>query len=697
MAPINPGLTTAPLVSDWIAAQADGTLSIRSGRSELGQGVLAAFARIAAVELDLPLDRLVICPPDTAAAPNEGFTAGSLSMTQGGKAIRMATSALRTLCLAEAARRLGCAADELAVTAGEILKGGAPTGLSLVALAGETDLRQPVTDHAAPRAAGAHAEVSDHRDLTAQLVGAPFLHDLRMEGMLVGRVLHPPSPQASLAEPLDTEALRARPGVVEVVVNGRFIGLIAESEAAAIKVANWAADRLSWTAQEPPETNVERLFAQSNAPVERLSEDGESLPQGPAQVDLTSRRGFLTHGSIGPSAAIALWSQDALEVWSHTQGVFPLRAAIASVVGLPEDAVRVRHVAGAGCYGHNGADDAALDAALLARAVPGRPVRVLWSRRDEFTVAPLGASMATQARIWTGDDGRMTAMQVSVTSPPHAMRPTSFGAPCLYSAQLLDPPIAMPEPQDLPAERGGGAARNARPLYDLPSVAVDRKLVTGLPWRTSSLRALGAHVNVYAIETALEAAAIAAGADSFAYRRAHLTDPRAIATLDRLEEMSADLRGGGEDQDWGIGLARYKGTAAWAAVLARVTLDDEVRVSDVRVAVDMGEIISRDGAINQIEGGVLQSLSWTLKEKIDLDGARVGTASWADYPILRFSEVPEVTVSLIERPGDMALGCAEAVQGPTAAAVGNAVQRLTGCHIPDLPMRRESLIAALSA
>lgn len=694
-----PGLVSAPCIADWITPQSDGTLALRSGRAELGQGVLAAFIRIAAVELDLPPERIVIFGPDTDAAPDEGFTAGSLSMTQGGMAIRLVCSALRTLCLAEAGRRLNRAPGDLTISGGTILGGGGPTGLDIVAVAAGIALDTPVLEHAAPGADAVRSplSVTDHRDLTDILTGAPFLHDLVPDGLLIGRVLHPRSATAPLAAPFDADGLRARPGVVDVVVDGRFIGLVADTETRAIAAAAWAQGRLSWHVPEPPETDVVRLLMSSDCATDRLVETGSALPQDPPGIDLTSRRDFLSHGSIGPSVAIAQWTDGRLDVWSHTQGVFPLRKALAQVFGLMPTQIRVRHVAGAGCYGHNGADDAALDAALLARQVPGRPVKVMWSREDDFRVAPLGAAMATRVRIWTGVDGRMKAMHVAVTSPPHSMRPASFGAPCLFSAQLLAAAIPMPEARDLPPERGGGAARNAQPIYAMPQVVVDRKLVTGLPWRTSSLRALGAHLNVYAIETAVEAAAMAAGADCFAYRHDHLDDDRARTVLRRLREMADPHIHRDEPQDWGIALARYKGSGAWAAVFAQIVLDEALTVSRICVAVDMGEVISPDGARNQIEGGVIQSLSWTLKERVALDGAAVGTATWADYPVLRFSEAPEVAVDIIDRPRETPLGCAEAVQGPTAAAVGNAVLRLTGCHMPHLPLRRESLLAALSA
>jgi CO/xanthine dehydrogenase Mo-binding subunit len=325
-------------------------------------------------------------------------------------------------------------------------------------------------------------------------------------------------------------------------------------------------------------------------------------------------------------------------------------------------------------------------------------VRLRWSRAAEFQTAPMGAAMSTRARVWLAE-GRIAAMAISVTSPPHATRPLMGGAPFLRSGALLSEPHPFrADPPDLPANRGGGAARNAVPIYAAPAL-VERKLVTGLPWRTSSLRGLGAHVNVMAIETAVEAALMEAEIDPFEGRLASLDDPRARAVLTRLREMSGAIMADadGETRGWGIALARYKNTAAWAAVMTEVVLENELRVPRVTVAVDMGEVVHPDGARNQIEGGIVQALSWTLKEAVTLDGPRVATAGWEDYPILRFSEVPEIETALIARPGDPPLGCAEAVAGPVSAAVANAVMRLTGVPVTALPLTRDAIIAAVSA
>jgi CO/xanthine dehydrogenase Mo-binding subunit len=687
MTPRNPGIEAAPLVSDWVAPAGE-RMQVCTGRAELGQGAQTALLQMAAWELGMPAELVDLDGPDTGASPDEGYTAGSLSIMQGGTALRAAASALRVLVLAEAARRLNADAASLSVEGGQLMKDGAETGLSFAALAAAVDRDVAVADHAAPR--GGHGPELERTDLRARMVGAPFVHDLAPEGCLAGRVLHPPT---LTARPAGIEGLGDRPGVVQVVRNGGFLGLLAETEAAAAAALDWAEARVSWQDDAPDAPSDP--FALIDAATGEADEirPGE-LPDRAAESELTVRRQFLSHGAMGPSAALALWKGEDLTVWTHGQGVYPLKRALAQVLGA--DRIRTVHVPGAGCYGHNGADDAALEAALLARAVPGRPVRLTWSRASEFRASPLGTAMTTRVRVWAGN-GRLEALDIAVTSPPHATRPGMNGAPWLRSGALLAEPHAYAVPADLPMARGGGATRNSVPLYAAPA-RVTRRLVLDLPWRTSALRALGAHLNVYGIETAVEAAFIEAGIDPFEGRRVSLSDDRAVEVLDRLEEMAGDIRGSATDErGWGIALARYKNTAAWAAVLAEVTLGDELRVPRVRVAVDTGEVINADGVRNQVEGGVIQALSWTLKEAVSLDGPRIATAGWEDYPILRFSEVPRIETALVDRPDLPPLGVAEALAGPTAAAVGNAVLRLIGVPVTQLPITRDAVIAAVAA
>jgi CO/xanthine dehydrogenase Mo-binding subunit len=324
---------------------------------------------------------------------------------------------------------------------------------------------------------------------------------------------------------------------------------------------------------------------------------------------------------------------------------------------------------------------------------------VVWSRADEFRCAPLGPGMATRARAVLGADGRIAAMEVVANSAPHGNRPGRNGAPNLRAAAYLETPFPVPRSADIQLAGGGGAERNAVPAYAIRNLRIAKRIVHEVPLRTSSLRALGGFANVYAIETLMDRMAHARGEDPTAFRLRHLDDPRARAVIEAVAADSAARRGAPrqEGAGWGLGFARYKNTAAWCAIMARIEVEEAIRITDVFAALDAGEVVNPDGAVNQTEGGIIQAASWTLKEALRFDGTIVATASWSEYPILTFSEVPAIAVRLIDRPEEPPLGCAEAAQGPTAAAIGNALRDAIGVHVDDLPLRRDAIIAALSA
>ncbi|WP_127904132.1 xanthine dehydrogenase family protein molybdopterin-binding subunit [Solirhodobacter olei] len=694
-------LAAAPLISDWISLSEPGCLDLRTGRVELGQGNLTALLQIAADELDLDPEQIRITGADTSLTPNEGFTSGSLSIAQGGMAIRLAASAARHLLLAEAATLLQCRPDELALARGTVEREGRAQPLTLWTLAETASFATPIVDWAAPKPPEARRVAGrplPRIDLAERLTGTPFVHDLAPEGLLHGRAIHPPRMAAGEVS-IDLEALRARPGVVAVLRDGAFLGLAAETEFAAVRAAQWAAARARWPAPGPAPSDPVVAIRESDEPLEVVHEAGDiALLSGLSSQCLTVTRPYLSHGSIGPSAALALWQDDVLEVWTHSQGVFPLRSALADVFGLAQEAISVHHRPGAGCYGHNGADDVALDAALIARAVPGRPVKVIWSRADEFQCAPLGPGMATTARAWLDTENRITGMEVTAASPPHGNRPGRNGAPNLRAAAYLAKPFPIPRSADVPLANGGGAERNAVPGYAIPNLRIAKRLVHGLPFRTSSLRSLGGFTNVLAIEALMDEIANDLGESPAVFRLRHLDDPRACAVIEAVVAAAGDpfAKPRPEGTGWGLGYARYKNSAAWCAVLLELEIEDEPRVTRVFAALDGGEIINPDGAINQTEGGILQAISWTLKEQVRFEADRVATASWLDYPILRFDEVPEISVRLIAHPFEPPLGCAEAAQGPTAAAVANALRDALGVRLNDLPLNRDAIIRALA-
>jgi CO/xanthine dehydrogenase Mo-binding subunit len=337
-----------------------------------------------------------------------------------------------------------------------------------------------------------------------------------------------------------------------------------------------------------------------------------------------------------------------------------------------------------------------MDAVLLARAVPGRAVRVQWTREDEMCWSPLGSAMLARLSAGLDAGGRVVTWRQDVWSNGFMGRPTMGGNPRLLALTHLAGGHPMPPAPDLQPANWMGASRNAVPGYDIPGMHVTRHRLLDMPIRTSSLRALGAHLNVFAIESFMDELAAAAGADPVRFRLAHLTDPRARKVLTQAADMAGwDTRGRRDGTGYGAGVARYSGVAGYCAVVAEVEADTDIRVRRLWLAVDVGRVINPDGVINQVEGGAVQSASWTLREQVRFDRDRITSAGWDSYPILRFTDTPEVMVRVMDAPGEAEVGAGEVAQGPVAGAIGNAVADAVGVRVRDLPLTRERVAQAI--
>jgi nicotinate dehydrogenase subunit B len=415
-------------------------------------------------------------------------------------------------------------------------------------------------------------------------------------------------------------------------------------------------------------------------------------------LEATYRRPYQMHAAIGPSCAVAQAQDGALTVWTHSQGVYPLRGALAEMVRLPPEKVRCIHMEGSGCYGHNAADDVAADAALIALALPGRPVRMQWMREQEHTFEPYGSAMVCTARAALDGSGAIGDWQYEVWSGPHSTRPGRAGN--LLPALYLQDAFTAPKPQPIPQPEGGGD-RNAIPLYSIPGMRVVHHFVPQLPLRVSALRSLGAYANVFAIESFMDELAAVAKADPVGFRLRHLADTRAQDVVRAAaERFGWNALKPATGRGRGFAFARYKNLGAYAALAMEVRVDREsgrVMVERVSCAVDSGDAVSPDGIRNQMEGGIVQSLSWTLYESVAYDAQRIRSRDWNGYPILRFQSLPRsIDVHVIERPGTPFLGTGEAAQGPTAAALANAIAHATGARIRDLPLTPQRIAAALA-
>jgi CO/xanthine dehydrogenase Mo-binding subunit len=694
-------LAANPKLSSWVRLIGEGRIAISPGKVEIGQGIVTALAQIAADELDVDIIRIEMIRASTATSPNEGVTSGSLSIQQSGRALRHACAEVRQRFLVAASERLGVDASLLEIDDGTI-SGPGNVRTSYWELAGDVSLDHDAnagatTKNFAKRAIAGHSV--QRVDIPDKVFARPrFIHDHALPGLVHGRVLRPHVSGAKLIA-LDEAAARAVSGLVAIVRDGGFAGVVADSEAAAETALKALRKGATWSAGEPlPDENDLAGFLKSQ-PVETYVIDTRMAATTGKPIRTLRRqytRPYIAHASIAPSCAMAQWAgDDRVHVWTHSQGVYLLRADLAIVLKLSAENIVVEHMEGAGCYGHNAADDVALDAVLLAKAAAGRPVRVQWSRHDEMAHAPFGAAMAIEVEADLDADNEIVGWRHAIWSNGHAARPGRAAQPALLAATEITNPYPRMISTNPPAANGGGGDRNSIPLYDLPAWTVTSHRLLTMPVRTSALRTLGGQGNVFAIESLLDEIAALRGEDPIAFRLRHLCDERAkdvIRAAARRAQWKPQKQSG---TGHGVGFARYKNTGAYCAAIAEIEGTDDIRVKRLTLAVDVGEAVNPDGVINQIEGGAIQATSWVLKERVRFDRMRITSTSWTDYPILTFSEVPAVDVEIVQRPEIEPAGAGEAAHGPVTAAIANAVYDCLGVRVRDLPITRDKIIAAM--
>ncbi len=702
-------LDTNRRLDRWLRINADGTVTVTPGKVEIGQGILTALVQMVAEELDISASRIRLVPASTALSPNEGITSGSRSIQEGGLALRHVAAEARDLLLARAAQQLGVTIEQLTVTDGVISarSGGSVTYWDL---ATPDLLAREASFDVVEKLPAEHVVVGtslERVDIPGKVTGQPsYIQDMTLPGMLHGRVSRPPGPRARL-QALDATAVEQMPGVVAVVRDGSFLGVVAEREEQAIRAERRLARSAQWSHGADLPNNDPRELLQLAAETEVISEKGDPATAGTRQLNAEYTKPYIAHASLAPSCAVAQWDggegdgevRSKVRVWSHSQGIFPLRGDMARALNLPEADIIITHAEGSGCYGHNAADDVTLDAALLARAVPGRPVRLQWMREDEFAWEPFGSAMIMRLNAALDAQGNIVNWGHELWSHAHSVRPVGSGGTGvnLLAAWHLEQPLPAAKPGNPPLP-GGGSHRNAIPLYTFPNQKITNHLIRQSPLRASALRSLGGHANAFAIECFIDELAEAAGADPVEFRLRHLKDARARAVIEKAAAMAQwqPREQGDGARGRGVAFSRYKNLAAYLAVIAEVSVAEEVRVTRIWAAVDVGQAINPDGVINQIEGGIIQTVSWTLKERVDFDRIGVTTRNWADYPILKFSEVPEVEVALINRPESPPVGAGEGTQGPVSAAIGNAIYNALGARLRDMPFTRDRIVAALS-
>ena len=694
-----------PDLDAWIRVNLDETITIFTGKVEIGQGISTAVAQIAAEELDVPLDFIRVVTANTQCTPNEGGTTGSMSVEMTGNALRVAAAEARHYLLALAYESLEAkvAVDQLVVNEGIVTDPVSGRSVSYWVLMGGRLFGRKILGHAPLKSPADYriiGQPAKRLDLLKKVTGQPaFVQDLELPNMLHARVVRPPMYNAQLLS-IDEAAIQQLAGVVAVVRDGNFLGVIAEGEAQAVAAQAKMQTLAQWqTTTTLPEQATLSTFmrsqtATSNLVVKGVPQTGVIPPADVLNASVQTlsamyQRPYQMHGSLAPSAAVAQWVGEKLTIYSHSQSVFQLKQAVASTLGFSAENIHVIHSESSGCYGHNGAEDAAFDAVMLAKAVNGRPVLLKWTRADEHGWEPYGSAMQMQLQASLDTDGTIIDWQYDVWSYPHLARPspdpvTSGFIAAWQRADAKSPPT----PQALMWPEVGGH-RNAEPLYNFKRKRIVRHFLPDSLLRVSALRTLGAYANVFAIESFVDELAYAAQVDPIEFRLRHMTNERARAVI---ESVAAAVRwqprsvpnqtGIGR----GIGFGQYKNKQCYTAVVVDVVVDErQIQVKKVTISADAGQIVNPNGLSNQLEGGALQAISWTLFEQVHWDVNGVTSLDWDSYPILRFPDAPVIEVVLLDRPNQPFLGVGEASQGPAAAALANAIFDATGKRLREIP------------
>ena len=690
-------------VGSFISIDDKGAVTLYSGKVELGTGAVTALTQIAAEELSVPFDRVTTIQGDTALTPNQGPTYASLSIQDGGVQIRRAAATAREALLDQAASKLGVAKSELVVREGVITPRSGGKGLSYAELVGDRNLtirvdpKAPLKD---PKDYTLVGKPVPRLDIPAKIFGTfNFVQDVKVPGMMHARMVHPAGLRAKL-ESFNDAACRKITGYVRAVRKGDFLAVVATNEWAAISATNAIVAKWSDWAGLPDESKLFEYVR--NSKVERdvvFQSDGDSaaaLKGAGRTLRATYDLAMNTHGSIGPSCAVADFKKGQLTVWTPSQASHLLRLQLATMLQLKPENVRCIYVEGAGCYGRNGSDDCSSEAALISKEI-GRPVRLQWMRQDEHGWDPKGPPVLLDYRAALDGGGGITAWEAEVFMPERPMRRS--GA-TLLAATLADLPKFGPPAAPL-HNIGLGIP------YSLPNNKLTAHWLVDTPLPAAWIRAPGRMQNTFGNESFLDEIAAATGVDPFEIRARYLKDPRGLELLERLRRLAKWEPRGSKPRDSGplargrgVSYAKYELVRTYVGIVADVTVDrttGRIKVDRVFVVHDCGQIINPDGLRNQIEGNVVQTVSRSVVEKLTFSRSAVTSLNWGSYPILTFPNVPEIVIDLIDRPSDVPWGAGEPTTSVVPSAIANAVFDATGARLRSVPFRPATVLAALSA
>lgn len=682
-------LNQNPKLSSWLKFLENGDVLVKTGKVEIGQNIKTALVQIAAEELNLNMNRIKIISGDTDKTPDEMYTAGSFSIEHSGTAIRKAAAFALKIILDEAVKYFKVNKKSLIVNNGYVYKKGFP------------ELKKTYIELLGNCARAYHLNIdkniktkdvnnftivgkSIHKIEEEKIVNGEeyFIHDIYRENMVYGRVIRPYfyfndidySKLKNITENFDN---------VTFIKNNNFLAAVSDDEEKLINCVNTIRSSLNF---KKTEKNVDNnnlyTYMQTLQSIDVNVADKKSniVSKNVTTLKAIYKKPYVAHASLGPSLALACYNKEKLTIYTHSQGVFPLRKEISKLLKMNENKIHIIHKPGAGCYGHNGADDVAIDAALIALEIPNKWIKLQWDRTDEFIWEPYGSPMIIDLQAKLDKDKNITSLNTEIISDTHSTRPMNGGN--LISEWYIK--NGLPKNELKPME---GAYRNAIPKYTIPELTIKTRFIK-TPLRVSAFRSLGALGNIFALESFIDECAIYTGNDPVEFRLKHLDDDRAINVISTVKKIShfkynSSFNGFGT----GIAFAQYKNHAGYVAVVVKLSIENNtIKLNNIYAAADVGLIINPDGVKNQLEGGIVQALSITFLENVKIKNGNPAIYNYDTYPIINFNKIPPIEIVLLENKKNTAVGAGEASMGPTVAALCNAIYNATGKRIRKLPL-----------
>jgi len=693
-------------VSNWIIFD-NNIIKILTGKIDIGQHISTTLALIASRELDINIKKIEVINVKTDLSPNEGFTAGSLSVSQSGTALKAATITFKNSFIKHICLKYNVELEDINLENGIAKIVGTNVYFSYWDFAKLDEFKNIRILPSIPNRLieSAPSNPRNENKLINDIVTGKyrFIHDLDFPNMLHARIVRPPN-YFSKIKFMDPKIISKIESLnIQIIVKGSFIAVVGSDEYEVIKSVKRITTSCIWDFIEDLEVkNINEMLLKNDKDTLLVKRGGEAFHEEISEKKILNNKEFNTlnstyskpyimHGSIGPSAACSIYQDNKFKIFTHSQGIYQTRSAISEALKVDENNIELNFMPGAGCYGHNGADDAAYEAAIISKSFPGNYILLKWTREDEHCWEPYGSAALS---VMTGSldlKGNIVYWAHETFADTFMTRPTKGGVNNLLSFKYLNNNFNKKKKQPNTAPHMG-IHRNLDPLYNFKSTRLVKNLVHDLPLRTSALRGLGAFGNVFAIESFLNELAEVAKIDPITFRLNHLEDIRAKEVLLDLQKQLRNTPLGNNNTR-GIAFARYKNSAAYCAVGVEINITDDIAIKLINswISLDAGEVVYEEGVKSQIEGGFIQAASWTLYEEVEYDAKSILSIDWDHYKIIGFDNIPEININIIDKKGFPFLGVGEVVAGPVSAAIANAIYECLGVRTRHLPFTKDKI------